>query len=84
MIAYRLGVYTDRAYVSPMEGQSIRSVGITGGLSLPSLVPGTTIDLNVDVGQRGQSDAGLVKDRYIRFGLNINFGERWFDRLPLG
>ncbi len=83
-IAYRLGVYSDRAYASPSPDQTIRSVGVTGGLSLPSLIPGTTIDLNIDVGQRGQTGNGLVKDRYMRFGLNINFGERWFDRLPLG
>ncbi|MGB1375019.1 MAG: OmpP1/FadL family transporter [Rhodothermales bacterium] len=84
MIAYRVGAYTDRAYASPLANETIRSVGITGGLSIPSLIPGTTIDLNVDVGQRGQTGNGLVKDRYLRFGLNINFGERWFDRLPLG
>ena len=84
MIAYRLGVYSDRAYASPTTDETIRSIGVTGGLSLPSLIPGTTIDLNVDVGQRGQTGNGLVKDRYLRFGLNINFGERWFDRLPLG
>lgn len=84
MIAYRLGVYSDRSYASPLADETIRSVGITGGLSLPSLIPGTTIDLNIDVGQRGQTGNGLVKDRYLRFGLNINFGERWFDRLPLG
>jgi hypothetical protein len=84
MIAYRLGFYSDRAYASPVADEAIRSVGVTGGLSLPSLIPGTTIDLNIDVGQRGQNGNGLVKDRYLRFGLNINFGERWFDRLPLG
>lgn len=83
-IAYRLGVYSDRAYASPDPDTIIRSVGVTGGLSLPSLIPGTTIDFNVDVGQRGQPSDGLVKDRYVRFGLNINFGERWFNRLPLG
>ena len=83
-IAYRLGVYSDRAYVSPDPDTIIRSVGVTGGLSMPSLIPGTTIDFNVDVGQRGQPSDGLVKDRYVRFGLNINFGERWFNRLPLG
>ena len=83
-IAYRLGVYSDRAYASPDPATVIRSVGLTGGLSIPSLIPGTTIDLNLDVGQRGQTSGGLVKDRYVRFGLNINFGERWFDRLPLG
>lgn len=83
-IAYRLGVYSDRAYASPDPDTIIRSVGVTGGLSMPSLIPGTTIDFNVDVGQRGQTSDGLVKDRYVRFGLNINFGERWFNRLPLG
>ena len=83
-IAYRFGVYTDRSYASPDPATVLRSVGLTGGLSMPSLIPGTTIDLNVDVGQRGQMSNGLVKDRYVRFGLNINFGERWFDRLPLG
>ncbi|MDA0378550.1 MAG: hypothetical protein O2899_03570 [Bacteroidetes bacterium] len=83
-IAYRLGVYSDRAYASPDPDTAIRSVGVTGGLSMPSLIPGTTIDFNLDVGQRGQASGGLVKDRYVRFGLNINFGERWFNRLPLG
>lgn len=83
-MAYRFGVYTDRAYNSPNPGERINSVGVTGGLSVPTGIPGTTIDLNIDVGRRGTTSDGLVKDRYIRFGLNINFGERWFDRLPLG
>lgn len=83
-MAYRAGVYSDESYVSPDPSERIRSVGITGGLSLPTAIPGTTIDLNIDVGRRGTTSNGLVKDRYFRFGLNINFGERWFDRIPLG
>ena len=83
-IAYRLGFYTDQSYISPDLEENIGSIGITGGLSIPSLVPGTTIDMNIDVGRRGTTSNGLVRDRYIRFGLNINFGERWFERLPLG
>ncbi|MBT3448100.1 MAG: hypothetical protein HOC28_09500 [Bacteroidetes Order II. Incertae sedis bacterium] len=83
-IAYRIGFYTDQSYISPNVDENIGSIGITGGLSLPSLVPGTTIDMNIDVGRRGTTSNGLVRDRYIRFGLNINFGERWFERLPLG
>ncbi len=83
-IAYRLGVYSDQSYVSPDEDEPIRSLGITGGLSIPSLIPGTNIDLNIDIGHRGTTSNGLVRDRYIRFNLNINFGDRWFDRRPLG
>jgi hypothetical protein len=82
--AYRFGVYTDSDYLSPDPSRRIRSIGVTGGLSLPSRIPGTTIDLNLDVGRRGTTENGLIQDRYIRFGLNLNFGERWFDRLPLG
>jgi hypothetical protein len=83
-IAYRLGLYTEQSYISPDPNEKIRTIGVTGGLSLPSLIPGTTIDLNIDVGQRGTTSNGLIQDRYIRFGLNLNFGERWFERLPLG
>lgn len=83
-MAYRVGVYSDQGYASPDPNTQIRSVGVTGGLSVPTAIPGTTIDLNLDVGRRGTTQDGLVKDRYIRFGININFGERWFDRLPLG
>jgi len=83
-MAYRMGVYADESYVSPDPSERIRTIGITGGLSVPTAIPGTTIDLNLDVGRRGTTTNGLVKDRFIRFGININFGERWFDRLPLG
>ncbi|NQV73181.1 hypothetical protein HQ496_08660 [bacterium] len=83
-IAYRLGLYTEQSYISPDPNEKIRTIGVTGGLSLPSLIPGTTIDFNIDVGQRGTTSNGLIQDRYIRFGLNLNFGERWFERPPLG
>ncbi|NNF02851.1 MAG: hypothetical protein HKN17_00185 [Rhodothermales bacterium] len=83
-MAYRFGVYSDVDYISPDPSHEIRSFGLTGGLSVPSRIPGTTLDLNIDVGRRGTTEDGLIRDRYIRFGLNLNFGERWFDRLPLG
>ena len=83
-MAYRFGVYSDVDYISPDPSREIRSYGLTGGLSVPSRIPGTTLDLNIDVGRRGTTENGLIRDRYIRFGLNLNFGERWFDRLPLG
>lgn len=83
-MAYRMGVYMDQSYVSPHPTEQIKSIGVTGGFSVPTGIPGTTIDLNLDVGRRGTTSDGLVRDRYMKFGININFGERWFDRLPLG
>jgi hypothetical protein len=82
-MSFRLGVYTDRSYASPLPSERIDSFGITGGLAIPTLVPGTSIDLNLDVGRQGTTSNGLIRDRYVRFGLNLNFGERWFTQRKL-
>lgn len=83
-IGYRFGVFYDQSYISPSATSSINSVGATMGLSLPTTVPGTRVDLNMEVGQRGTTDNGLVKDRFLKFGLNVNVGERWFLKRRLG
>ena len=77
-MTFRLGFYADRSYVSPEPSTKINSIGVTGGISVPTLIPGTRIDMNLDVGRRGTTDNGLIEDRYIRFGVSLNFGERWF------
>ena len=83
-IAYRFGVFYDQSYISPSASMAIDAIGATGGLSLPTLVPGTRIDINLEVGQRGTTDNGLVKDRFFKIGLNVNVGERWFLKQRLG
>jgi len=82
-LLYRFGVYFDRSYVSPTAGTNIDSRGVTAGISFPTVFPGTTIDINFDYGQTGTTDNGLVRDRYFKFGLILNFGERWFNRVKL-
>jgi len=82
-IALRAGAYTDKSYVSPDVDHEIKSFGITGGLSLPSVIGGTSLDINVDVGRRGTTDYGLIRDKFVRLGISFNFGERWFDRAKL-
>lgn len=80
---YRLGFYFDPVYLTGGEARA-NTIAITGGLSLPTRVPGTRIDLNLEVGTRGMPDVGLVRERFIRFGLNLNVGERWFLKTRLG
>lgn len=76
--AYRLGLYYDRAYVMPVPDRDLRTVALTGGVSLPTLLPGTHLDLNVEVGTRGVADDNLVRDRFYSLSATLNFGERWF------
>ena len=82
--ALRLGFYYDQSYASPRPDVSIRTYGLTGGFSFPTLHPGTRIDINFEVGTRGTTDFGLVRDRFFRIGANINFGELWFAKRKLG
>jgi hypothetical protein len=82
-LVFRLGAYSDPSYVSPDPDHTIRSYGFTGGISIPSRSIGTSIDINLEVGRRGTTDYGLINDNFVRLGVNLNFGERWFDRARL-
>lgn len=77
--AYRLGAYFDQGYVAP-RGHHLSTIALTGGLSLPTIRPGTYLDLGLELGTRGTTQEGLVRDLFIRGTATINFGERWFIR----
>ncbi len=77
-IAYRVGFFADNSYISPDPDTRINSLGITLGASIPTAVAGTRIDINFEAGNRGVAEDLLIKDRFYKFGLNLNVGERWF------
>lgn len=81
--AYRLGGYMERSYVDPTSTFNLITYAVTGGISLPALFSGTRIDLNMEVGTRGSTDQGLVRDLYYRFSASVNIGERWFEQRKL-
>ena len=81
--AYRLGFYYDDAYLALDQGGSLRAMAVTGGVSLPTLLPGTRFDLNFEVGTRGTTDAELVRETFYRVLVNVNIGERWFEKRKL-
>ncbi|NND73059.1 MAG: hypothetical protein HKN43_15910 [Rhodothermales bacterium] len=83
-VAYRLGFFYDQGYISPDGVNDVNTIGITAGLSVPMGVPGTRVDITTEVGRRGQTQNGLVRDTFFKFGLNLNIGERWFVKRKLG
>lgn len=91
--AYRLGGYYDRAYfdaagvtAAGLAGtpEAISTIALTGGVSLPALLPTARFDLGFEVGTRGTMERGLVRDLFIKASATINFGERWFRQRRLG
>jgi hypothetical protein len=76
-VAYRLGAYYNRAYAHP-NGKNLRTLAATTGLSLPTTLSGTHLDLNVEIGTRGATTGPLVRDRFFSISASVNFGEEWF------
>jgi hypothetical protein len=81
--AYRLGAYVDRGYMVPAD-HSVSTMALTGGLSMPSRLGATRFDLGFELGARGTTDHGLVRDLFLKGTATINFGERWFIRRQFG
>ncbi len=84
--AYRLGGYYDRAYYDAGLGtpDAVTTLALTGGLSLPAVLPTARFDLGFEIGTRGTTERGLVRDLFIKGTATINFGERWFRQRRLG
>lgn len=82
--AYRFGAFYEKSYASPVPDSRINAYGLTGGLSFPTLIPGTRVDVHAEVGNRGTAENMLIRDRYLRIGVSLNFADRWFIRRRLG
>ncbi|MGB5872839.1 MAG: hypothetical protein WBH56_03900 [Bacteroidota bacterium] len=76
--AYRLGFSYSETYYE-VHGQPINEWSVTGGIDFP-FSGLTRLGIALEYGGRGTTEAGLIKDKFIRFYLSINIGEEWFVR----
>lgn len=81
--AYRVGVSYEQLYTSPTAETSINAVEARLGISLPTAISGTRIDLTGSVGRQGTTDQGLVRDTYYGITARVSIGERWFQQRRL-
>ncbi|MEM1116045.1 MAG: hypothetical protein AAF845_04930 [Bacteroidota bacterium] len=77
--SYRIGAYAERGLYAP-AGQSVSTLALTGGVSVPNRFTGARFDLGFEVGTRGSAEDVLVRDTFVRGTFTLNFGERWFVR----
>ncbi len=78
-MTYRMGVqYEKTPFI--MNGEEIDDFGITFGLSLP-VSNASSIHTSVLIGQRGNIDNNLFRERYFRLSLGITFNDRWFTKV---
>lgn len=81
--AYRLGLSYEQLYVSPDTETTLNAVEARLGISLPTSVSGTRIDLTTYAGQQGTTSDRLVQDTYYGVSARVTIGERWFQERRL-
>ncbi|MDR0661560.1 MAG: hypothetical protein LBG19_12415 [Prevotellaceae bacterium] len=74
---YRAGVYFSNTYMI-CNGERIKDYGITFGVGIPITRMGTRLNGAVEIGQRGTTSNGLIKETYVGFKISASIHELWF------
>lgn len=76
-LTYRAGAYREQAYFS-LNGQSIVSTGVTLGVGIPVFRYYNSINVGLELGQRGTLNSNLIRERYFLFTISFNLHDIWF------
>lgn len=76
-VRYRAGVYYNNSALQINE-TGINEVGITFGLGLPLRRSRSTINLGLEIGNRGTTDNDLIQETFVNFTLGFSIYENWF------
>lgn len=76
-VTYRAGVrYENTGLV--VQGQTITDLGLNLGVGLPLSSLGSNLNLGMEVGKRGTTNAGLVQENYVSLFVSFSFNDIWF------
>ena len=74
-VSYRAGLrYENTGLV--LKSESIKDRAITLGLGLP--LYGSNLNVGMEIGKRGTTNAGLIQENYMSFSVGLSFNDRWF------
>ena len=76
-LTYRAGVYREMSYMR-LNGSQVASTGVTFGVGIPVFRYYNSINLGVELGQRGTLSNNLIRERYFLFTLSFNLHDIWF------
>lgn len=76
-VTYRAGVRFENTGLNVRE-QDINEFGISFGVSLPLGRTFSNANIMFEYGQRGTTDAGLVKEDIFKIGLSLSLNAKWF------
>jgi long-subunit fatty acid transport protein len=78
-IVYRAGVRMEETGLV-LQGEAIDEFGISFGVGLPAGRVLSNVNLGIEYGQRGTTNAGLVKENFFNAMISLSLNDRWFVR----
>lgn len=66
-----------------VNNESIKDFGITFGVGLPMNTPNdpfSNINIGFELGQRGTTNADLIKENYIKINIGLSLNSKWFHK----
>lgn len=76
-IEYRLGFNYNKSYVN-IAGEDINQMSLSLGFGLPLPKTASRINLALEIGQRGTTNSGLIKEQFMGVHAGFNFCDKWF------
>ncbi len=81
-IKFRMGGHYTKSYVQ-VDGEQVNNYGISMGVGLPwknekKLFTNTYFNISYELGQRGTTDNGLLKEIYHIITIDLNLYDFWF------
>ncbi len=75
---YRAGVFYHNSNLE-INGTRLKEYGATVGLGIP--IRSSYLNLALELGTRGTTDKGLIKENYAKVSLSFSIFETWFQKI---
>jgi hypothetical protein len=76
-VVYRSGAYFEKTGLI-INDQSIKEFGMTFGLGIPVGSMFSNLNLALEIGKRGTTDANLVEEKFTNLKMSLSLNDRWF------
>ncbi|GAA3619977.1 hypothetical protein [Flavivirga jejuensis] len=76
---YRAGVRYEKTGLN-IKNESINEFGISFGVGLPVGSFLSNANLGVEVGKRGTTNSGLIRENFVNFQISLSLNDRWFQK----
>jgi len=76
-VRYRFGFLYNSTYLE-LFGKHLNEYALTLGFGTPVRGAKTALNVSVQLGTRGTTEANLIRETYLRFTIGFSINERWF------